>query len=90
MTDCGTHLFLSAKPQIIWRGIPLTWGQRNEQNTSHSERVSILERYLLDIVPPYTLSFSIKYPNGGSTNLVITLVDTGSPVRINYCPFCVE
>jgi len=51
------------------------------QMSDHGENVSILERPPQDIVPPYTLSAKIMYPNGNCSSIT-ALLDTGSPVSL--------
>lgn len=51
------------------------------QLNDHGENVSILERPSHDIVPPYTLSAKIVYPNGNYSSIT-ALIDTGSPVSL--------
>jgi len=51
------------------------------QLNDHGENVSILERPSHDIVPPYTLSAKIMYPNG-NYSIITALIDTGSPVSL--------
>lgn len=52
-----------------------------EQLIGISEHVSILERSPQSIVPHYILNFSIKYPNGVTSDIT-ALVDTGSLVSL--------
>jgi len=56
-------------------------GRQGERQDNGGEHVSILERSLTHIVPPYILDISIKFPNSESID-VQALVDTGSPVSL--------